>query len=180
MSLAENLKRYRRSRGMSRKELAEKLNMKEAGYGFYEQGRTKPDAAKLSIIADVLQVSVNDLLDSHDNLDYYVNTWRLAGYEVQIKDNEICITENNLLGSALNSLLPGFFDNLSTEDQKEIRQHKDLINKIKCVTFSKEDFISITQKINDDSFVESLKITKRNIERTFLIKALEESINISK
>lgn len=180
MSFAENLKKYRKLRGVSRKELAEKLNMKEAGYGFYEQGRTKPDAAKLSIIADVLQVSVNDLLGSDDNLDYYLNTWRLAGYEVQIKDNEIYITENNLLGSALNSLLPGLFDNLATEDQKEVIQHKNLMSKIKGIKFSKEDFISITQKINDDSFAESLKITKRNIERTFLIKALEESISISK
>ena len=175
MSFAENLKKYRKLRGISRKELAKKLNMKESSYGYYEQGRTKPDTAKLSIIADVLQVKVNDLLDSNDNLDYYLNTWRLAGYEVQLKDNEIYITENNLLGSALNSLLPGFFDNLSTEDQKEVIQHKNLMSKIKEIKFSKDDFIALTQKINDDSFAESLKITKRNIERAFLIKALEES-----
>ena len=174
MSFAENLKKYRKLRGITRKEIADKLNMKESGYGFYEQGRTKPDAAKLAIIADCLQVSVNELLDNDENLEYYINTWKLAGYDVIEKDEEnIYITEKKKFNlGLLNGLL-------SLEKQEELKKYDEIMNRIKGITFSKKDFITITKTINDNSFAEALQISKRAIEKIFLLKALEESTTIA-
>ena len=148
--------------------------MKESGYGFYEQGRTKPDAAKLAIIADCLQVSVNELLDNDENLEYYINTWKLAGYDVIEKDEEnIYITEKKKFNlGLLNGLL-------SLEKQEELKKYDEIMNRIKGITFSKKDFITITKTINDNSFAEALQISKRAIEKIFLLKALEESTTIA-
>ena len=178
MSLAENLKKYRKLRGISRKEIADKLNMRESSYGYYEQGRTKPDAAKLATIADILQVPVNELLDTNDNLEYYISTWQLAGYDVTVKDdNNIYITEFKPLSTGF---LSGLLDNhLPLEEQEAINKHKKLMDRIKGVTFSKKDFISVTKSINDDSFAEALQISKKAIEKAFLLRALEESTAIA-
>ena len=180
MSFAENLKKYRKLRGISRKEIADKLNMKESGYGFYEQGRTKPDAAKLATIADILQVSVNELVDTNDNLEYYINTWQLAGYDVTIKDDDnIYIKECRLLADSVDKLLPGFIKNLPLNQQDEIIRHKKLMDRIKGITFSKKDFIYVTKVINDDSFAEALQLSKKAIEKAFLLRALEESTAVA-
>ena len=91
MNFFENLQHYRKLKGFSRQYMAEKLNIKPVSYANYEQGRTKPDVEKLSIISDILNVSPNELLGNNskqiDDFEYCKSLWKLDGYKIE--ENEI-------------------------------------------------------------------------------------------
>lgn len=172
MSFAENLKNYRLLKGLSRKQIAEHLNMTEAAYGFYEQGRTKPDTDKLVIIAELLSVSTDKLLDFHlNNFEHYKVFWGGAGYSVNLKDNnQVYITKNP----------PSTFELLEklglSNAKDKFKQRQILMENIKGITFeSKEEFISFSQEIESESFSDTLIIYKTITDNAFLYKALEES-----
>lgn len=174
VTFAENLKKYRKLKGLTQNEIAKRLNMSAAAYGFYEQGRTKPDASKLATIADILQISVDKLVISDsDSLKNCIITWELAGYGVTIADDKVYITKKV---HSVPNLLPGF---LPTEEENDIFKHNQLMNKLEGITYSREDFVFATQRIKDNAFVESLPIYNNAIEKEFLYKALEKSISIT-
>lgn len=62
MDFKGNLKRLRESRGLTRVEIAKRLNMTPAAYGAYELGKREPKFDKLCEIADLLHASIDDLL----------------------------------------------------------------------------------------------------------------------
>lgn len=62
MDFKGNLKRLRESRGLTRVEIAKRLNMTPAAYGAYELGKREPKFDKLCEIADLLHTSIDDLL----------------------------------------------------------------------------------------------------------------------
>lgn len=62
LRLAKNLKRIRKRRGLSQEDLAEKAFMSVRGYQKYEQGTTWPRPEKLTLLANLLEVNVADLL----------------------------------------------------------------------------------------------------------------------
>lgn len=62
MNFAENLRKYRKSAGYSSKELADTLKIKYTTYLNYENADTEPRYETLLKIADVLNVSTDDLL----------------------------------------------------------------------------------------------------------------------
>lgn len=59
---SENLKAIRKSRGYTQEELAIKINVVRQTVSKWEKGLSVPDADVLSKIADVLEVSVSELL----------------------------------------------------------------------------------------------------------------------
>lgn len=61
--LASNLKRMRKSKGISQYKLAEELNIKRSAYGNYETGMSYPEFYTLKKIAEYYQVDVSDLLE---------------------------------------------------------------------------------------------------------------------
>ena len=83
----DNLRKWRMRRGLTRQDMASKLNMTAAAYGFYETGRTKPDVEKLVIISKTLNISPNELLNfsNDDEYEYYKKKWIKAGYKVELK-----------------------------------------------------------------------------------------------
>ena len=62
MNFAENLKKYRLTCGMTQADMALHLGMTERGYRNYELGKHEPNLSTLIIIADELQVSLDDLV----------------------------------------------------------------------------------------------------------------------
>lgn len=52
----------RRQRGMSQKELAQRLGVSPSAVGMYEQGRREPDCAGLVRLAEIFEVSPGFLL----------------------------------------------------------------------------------------------------------------------
>ena len=90
----KNLKRFREERGLSRQEIAEKLNMRASSYGFYETGRTSPDVEKLKTIAEILQVSIDVLVGFHlDEFQSCQNFWQEKYHKIVVgADNSIEMT----------------------------------------------------------------------------------------
>lgn len=62
MMLHENLKNLRKQKGLTQEELAIRLHVVRQTVSKWESGRSVPDADILAKIADVLDVSVSDLL----------------------------------------------------------------------------------------------------------------------
>jgi len=69
MSLNSNLKKFRKNKGLTQKELAEKSGITRESIGNYERGDRIPPANILSKIAIALGVSINDLIDYESYID---------------------------------------------------------------------------------------------------------------
>ena len=66
---AINLKHYRLMNGMSSEELANELGLDHSAIIKYETGQREPKLSTVRIIAQILDVSCDDLLDNGD--EYY-------------------------------------------------------------------------------------------------------------
>ncbi|KXU38760.1 hypothetical protein AXE65_12040 [Ventosimonas gracilis] len=62
MNIAENLKKARKNKGLTQLAVAEKIGAGKTTYLQWEQGTNPPPADKLALLAQVLGVSVHDLL----------------------------------------------------------------------------------------------------------------------
>ncbi len=56
------LRELRKSSGYSQEDIAEKLNISTSAYGFYEQGKTIPNADTISFLADLYDVTTDYIL----------------------------------------------------------------------------------------------------------------------
>ncbi|OOV78857.1 helix-turn-helix transcriptional regulator [Mammaliicoccus fleurettii] len=59
--LNKNLKKYRNLKKLSQEDIAKKLDISRPAYTGYETGRRKPSLDMLYKIADILDVSIDDL-----------------------------------------------------------------------------------------------------------------------
>ena len=60
--LSENIKNYRKAKGLSQEELAAKLNVVRQTISKWEKGLSVPDSEMLILLAEVFEVSVAELL----------------------------------------------------------------------------------------------------------------------
>ena len=60
--LSENIKEYRKQKGYTQETLAQALNVVRQTVSKWEKGYSVPDADMLEKLADILEVSVSDLL----------------------------------------------------------------------------------------------------------------------
>jgi transcriptional regulator with XRE-family HTH domain len=65
-SFNENLKAARERRNMSQKEVAEGIGVAKSTYSLYESGNREPNVPTIKKIADLLNVSADDLLGIND------------------------------------------------------------------------------------------------------------------
>lgn len=56
------IEKYRTIAGMSQKELAEQMGVKQATISSWETGRTEPKAAQWILIADILEAAVSKVM----------------------------------------------------------------------------------------------------------------------
>lgn len=59
---SSRLKEIRKSKGFLQQDMADKIGITKSAYGYYEQGKTTPDIITARKIAEILEVSVDDLL----------------------------------------------------------------------------------------------------------------------
>lgn len=71
MSLRINLPKYREKRGLTQENLAKLVGVKQSTVGMWENGTNNPRAKTLEKIADILKVTVNDLMYSDSNAEPY-------------------------------------------------------------------------------------------------------------
>ena len=63
---SERLQKIRQERGVSKKELAEAIEISVRAYYYYEEGQREPDINKLAALARHLKVSTDYLLGLTD------------------------------------------------------------------------------------------------------------------
>lgn len=62
-SFGKRLKKIRRQKGLSQKELAARIDAKNSTVSNWEQGVARPDVDMLAVICAALEVSADELLD---------------------------------------------------------------------------------------------------------------------
>jgi len=67
MPLGENLKTVREERGFTQEEVAREININRVNLAYYENGTKVPSVAVLTSIADVLNCSIDGLLDRNND-----------------------------------------------------------------------------------------------------------------
>lgn len=60
--IGRNIRRFRNEKNMTQQELAEKLNVTRQAVSGWENEKTQPDAETLGSIAEVLEVTLEDLI----------------------------------------------------------------------------------------------------------------------
>lgn len=60
--IAKNIKKFREQKNISQSELAEKLNVTRQAVSNWETGKTQPDINTLHKIADMLEISIDELI----------------------------------------------------------------------------------------------------------------------
>ena len=84
----ENLRDIRTRLKLSRKEVADKINMTEIAYGNYERGQRSPEIEKICELANLLGVTPNDLLNYQMNpFDFSKSFWQSKGFIVDVDNS---------------------------------------------------------------------------------------------
>lgn len=65
--IRKNLIKYRKFKGLSQKELAEKLNVNSSAISIWENGYNSIDISNLFNICKILEISINDLFGKFSN-----------------------------------------------------------------------------------------------------------------
>lgn len=66
MTLEEQIKHYRKQAGLSQEKMAEKIGVSRQAITKWENGTGTPDIANLMAIADLFQISVDELLSNEN------------------------------------------------------------------------------------------------------------------
>lgn len=95
MSFHDNLKRLRTQAKVTRKELAQVLDMHPNAYGMYETGTREPNIEKICKIAQVLRVTIDELLEYQpDELDFWMNKWKILPVSIEKVGEKVLIHQS--------------------------------------------------------------------------------------
>lgn len=159
---SDNLKKYRLNQKLSKAELARKLNLKYTTYDNYERGTGEPKLNKLVEIADLLNISIDNLL----------------GRTINTSDND-----DEQLIKRINKSLSTDINNLDIELNKiddkyiyfEFKNKLDLKEQIKLI-IDKKNFIK-NLNIIDDYFKNKKNTFIKNSLILLLFKGYEDYSN---
>jgi len=82
--VSDSIKKLRKEKGMTQDELAEKLNVTRQAVSNWEQGKAQPDIETLTKLAEIFDVSVEQIIYGSDRKDRIVHINR----DVQIGPKE--------------------------------------------------------------------------------------------
>lgn len=92
MKLNEKIKKYRDIFDISQESLAEKLNVSRQAITKWENGQSLPDIENLKMLAKLMKISVDYLLDDSKKLDYPIkrrclrcNIEMIEDYDVKVE-----------------------------------------------------------------------------------------------
>lgn len=89
----KNFKAFRKDRGFSQEQMAVRLNVVRQTVSKWEQGLSVPDAEMLIDIAEVLNVSVSDLLGTEIDVEEKDNSLEMIATELA-KLNELLVLQH--------------------------------------------------------------------------------------
>lgn len=95
MTLGEKLKAARKQANLSQEQLAEKMNVSRSAIAKWETDKGIPDVDNLKVIAQLLNVSIDNLLDDNQDLDKIIiresiDLSKYSGRKKVRKDQIIC------------------------------------------------------------------------------------------
>lgn len=73
MSVNEKIRLIRETKGLTQEQVAEKLGISPTAYGDFERGGNDPRLSKLQKIAEILEISLPDLIDTSDKGTLNIN-----------------------------------------------------------------------------------------------------------
>lgn len=95
--LAQRLRHFRKSRNLSQSELARRINIAIQQYNRYETGRTKVPVDVIVRVADVLEMSTDELLGRKEapkggalveEMSFYDLVYKIKNYRLKDYSNE--------------------------------------------------------------------------------------------
>ena len=123
MEIHENIKRIRKVKNISQKELANRLNISPQNLAQYENGKRKPKIETLNRIATALGVNVTDLMDISNILSeskkILSNTTTFRDY---LGSLGYVIGENEHTDYQMHILENGTYIDLNSDDMKIINE----------------------------------------------------------
>ena len=137
MSIGENIKIHRKNKGLTQKQLADKIGVSEITVRRYEKNNNIPNVAIIDKFAAALEISVFELLD---------NNYDKAEYELLNGLSNGC---DNLL-----NLVSSFEDSAKEESIKNFR---NLIRLLDLKKFENIDDNTIYNVINSHEFYDYLE-----------------------
>ena len=137
MSIGENIKIHRKNKGLTQKQLADKIGVSEITVRRYEKNNNIPNVAIIDKFAAALEISVFELLD---------NNYDKAEYELLNGLSNGC---DNLL-----NLVSSFEDSAKEES---IKNYRNLIKLLDLKKFENIDDNTIYNVINSHEFYDYLE-----------------------
>lgn len=93
-TLAENIARFRRSKGYTQEELARRLNLSAQAVSKWENAQSLPDIAQLPRLAGLLETDIDTLMGyipGKKRITAYEERYQAEGYYWGTRPNEMCL-----------------------------------------------------------------------------------------
>ncbi|NLZ46997.1 MAG: helix-turn-helix domain-containing protein [Clostridiales bacterium] len=155
------IKKLRKEKGMTQKQLADKMNISDKAVSKWERGYGCPDISLLRELSDILEINIERILSGNSNLDKNI----LDGGNMKRTIFYWCSHCNNLISSTSKAEISCCGRTLQSMEPIE---NRDIISKVEVV----EDDFFITfnhsmEKNNYISFVATIEDSKTTIYRLY-------------
>ncbi len=165
MSIGDNIRNFRKERGLSQLQLGERLKVSQQMIGQFENNANPPKLETLQKIATALDISLEQLLD----INYFDTTMNLNTIKKQLSQIEVVESYLDLLGFSIKSNVTKWH---WEDDSKEVQ----IVDDTEYI-LSKDGYsATFTQEEMDKLQVE----TKELIEGKFYKKLMKGQHNKSK
>lgn len=119
------IKKLREQNGYTQQEMADKMNMHVKTWQKIENGITKLDLDRLKQIAEILEVTTEDLINADDGV--YIN--EIKGNDVGFNNSVITINHRPEDEKALYERIIAEKDRIIADKDKEIAFYRELVGK---------------------------------------------------
>ena len=118
MTIGENIKKVRKTLGITQKELGSRLNMSQAAIGQYENNPNPPKLVTITKIAQALGVAVDILIDD----------WSQFNEQEESEQTEYLLQK--LIDSKKSEKMDKLFSSLNDSGQDKALEQVELLTKI--------------------------------------------------
>ena len=184
LNFGNNLRNIRVQRGLTQTYMAKSIGLTIAAYRFYEIGEREPNLSNLKKIAQILSVSIDDLLGENEKDDDFEKAKKLwSAYDYRIEEDiingieiyfneiveKVVVDKGNVERKIYNVV------SLSTKDEfvKLTHEVEESVSK-KAETARKEIFRNIVENSKPKNFVIEEKGTK-----SYYVEKVPTNENIS-
>lgn len=145
VSIWETIKKFRQSKGMTQKQLADKCGLAPITIRQYESGKREPNLETIRKIATALEVSISDL----------VVDWAMLSRDEIIKDWDTEKKEQENIKNIRDKQLINNFNKLNDTGQKEVLKRVEELTEIPKYRKSVIDLFAGIEAIKKDMGLDS-------------------------